>query len=83
MDAGDSRAVIQRNGEAEALTRDHKPEREDEAVRAWQDGMACDGPSDHSVVQHLLIDPFWVLHTCRLASRLQAAESCTTAAATV
>ncbi|KAL6761134.1 hypothetical protein V8C86DRAFT_2544057 [Haematococcus lacustris] len=30
---GDSRAVIQRNGEAEALTRDHKPDREDEAAR--------------------------------------------------
>jgi len=32
--AGDSRAVIQRGGKAESLTRDHKPDREDEAVRA-------------------------------------------------
>ncbi len=29
---GDSRAVIQRQGDAVALTSDHKPDREDEAV---------------------------------------------------
>ncbi|KAF5829921.1 phosphatase 2C-like domain-containing protein [Dunaliella salina] len=31
--AGDSRAVIQRGGKAESLTRDHKPDRADEAAR--------------------------------------------------
>jgi len=31
--AGDSRAVIQRDGSSIALTSDHKPEREDEAAR--------------------------------------------------
>ena len=30
--SGDSRAVIQRSGDALALTSDHKPDRDDEAV---------------------------------------------------
>ena len=33
--AGDSRAVLSRKGVAVGLTSDHKPDRKDEAVRAW------------------------------------------------
>lgn len=32
LSAGDSRAVMQRSGEAVPVTQDHKPDREDEAV---------------------------------------------------
>ncbi|GFH25377.1 PPM-type phosphatase domain-containing protein, partial [Haematococcus lacustris] len=60
---GDSRAVIQRNGEAEALTRDHKPDREDEAVACIERT-----PSDEVLV--LATDGLWDVFSCKEATTL-------------